>query len=204
VLTREPDVALRCGDLEFSDGEQTYSLADLCKVTGPLGLDAESLAAALNVPLAQLEGWVAGEEMPPAKIIGQLRRGVAANTVDVAVLGSAWANKPIIAPRRPWVPVFRPQGRFRLPLNVEWSGTADTRWRNADEQRSVDWAYELVIHEGGAGDIVRWIDPMHLVSRLRPARTGSEGLPEIPPVFLDRYRRELWPKHLLELGYPKV
>jgi hypothetical protein len=188
-------------ELTFTDSEGTYRLGQLCGTVGPLGLETESLAAAINVTPATLEGWVKGKQLVPDTIAVQLQRGLDANQVEYVILGKAWAGENIVVPKHRWTPVFRPQSKFRLPLSVEWSGTAETRWRNAQDPHSLDVAYTLLLDEGGVSDIVRWVDPYRLVNRLRPVPTGMAKLPLLPEVLLDQYRRELWPEHLSRLGY---
>lgn len=71
---------------------------------------------------------------------------------------------PIKIPTELWEPVFRPTGRFRLPLHLEWSGSERSRWRNARDIDSLLTAYIQVMVEGSVADIVTWVDPKVLAA----------------------------------------
>jgi hypothetical protein len=174
--------------LTFSDGARTFTLKDLTNPVGPFGLDKRGLAAALNVSEQDISDWIAGASSPPSRIVDQLQRAVQANAAEYQILGPAWGGKRVIAPRFRWEPIFRPAGRFGLPFNVDWSGPPESRWRDARDSYDLDMAYMLIIDEGGVGDMIRFIDPSRLSQR-------------ISGIMINRYGREVWPRHLEHLGH---
>ncbi|MCA4997898.1 hypothetical protein HWD35_24575 [Tsukamurella tyrosinosolvens] len=117
------------------------------------------LAAALNVASATVDDWVDGTVKPDRDQLARLERAAAADEVAGAAIDVGLRRGPVRVPLLLWEPAFAPRGRFRLPLNLEWSGTGETRWRNAADLDSLLVAYTIVMVEGRYADIVRWIDP---------------------------------------------
>lgn len=127
------------------------------------------LAAALNVRPGAIDDWVDGTAAPNPDQLVRLERAVAADTAAGKAVDVGLRRGPVRIPLTLWEPAFAPQGRFRLPLNLEWSGTGETRWRNAADLDSLLIAYTIVMVEGRYADIVRWVDP----------RTVAEHMDEI-------------------------
>lgn len=164
-------------------------LRDVADEMGPLHLDQTSLAAALNVTQAALSQWISGRRRPPAEVFDVIRAALDASSVDAVRLGTDARRRAITAPASRWRPVFRPTGRFRLPLHLEWSGEVGDRWRDATRLPDLVDAYAQVLDNGGAADVVRWVDP----------EIAAAHWEEIP---LSRSRRGPWEAHLTALGYP--
>ena len=118
------------------------------------------LAAALNVPRATVDDWVAGVAEPDPGQLVRLERAIAAETAVGKAVDVGLRRGSVRIPLKLWEPAFAPQSRFRLPLNLEWSGTGETRWRNAADLDSLLIAYTIVMVEGRYADIVRWVDPL--------------------------------------------
>ena len=85
--------------------------------------------------------------------------------------------------------MFRPRGRFRLGIHLNWSGSANARWFDAEAADDVLEAYSLVLTNGTAADARTWIDP-ELLARFLPLFRISDQ------------RRTVWTAHLTSLGYP--
>jgi hypothetical protein len=163
-------------------------LREAAEEMGPLHLDQTSLAAALDVTQAALSQWIAGRRATPDGVIKTVAAALEAGSAPSVRLGSDARHRSIVAPAERWEPVFRPTGRFRLPLHLEWSGSARDRWRDADRLADLLGAYARVIDNGGAADAIRWLDPA-----LAAAHWG-----EIPMALS---RRGPWERHLTALGY---
>ncbi|TWS20931.1 hypothetical protein FK529_06380 [Tsukamurella asaccharolytica] len=127
------------------------------------------LAAALNVQPGAIDYWVDGIGKPDPDQLARLERAVAADTAAGTAIDVGLRRGPVRIALRLWELAFAPQGRFKLPLNLEWSGTGETRWRNAADLDSLLIAYTIVMVEGRYTDIVRWVDP----------RTVAEHVDEI-------------------------
>lgn len=117
------------------------------------------LAAALNVDVPTVDDWADGIRVPDGESAEQLERALAAAGADGAAIDAGLRRRPVLIPSKLWVPAFSPRGRFRLPINLEWSGTSDQRWRDAADLQSLLIAYTIVMTEGRYRDMVRWIDP---------------------------------------------
>ncbi|HEY5858435.1 MAG TPA: hypothetical protein VIW24_31550 [Aldersonia sp.] len=129
------------------------------EVLDRFGFEPAELAAALNVDLADVRGWLAGTVPPPSRQRQQLDALLAAGdtlAVHVAVDGR---GRPWRAPALRWQPILTPQGRFRLPLVLEWSGGEGGRWRDARRRDDVLDAYSIVLAEGSVADMIAWVDP---------------------------------------------
>jgi len=164
------------------------SLPEAVDVMGPAHLDQTAFAAAVNVTQAAVSQWLSGRRSTPPDIEVVLRQ-----------LGHAWAGKAvrlgtdplgryIAAPAERWSPVFKPRGRFRLGVHLNWSGTASARWFDAADAGDVLVFYSLVLTNGTAADARTWIDP--------------ELLARFLPLFrISNQRRAAWAEHLASLGY---
>lgn len=117
------------------------------------------LAAALNVSQAAVSQWAAGKRSPSAAPSQAIGRALAANSVRAKQVDIGTRRRPVVIPEQLWEPAFRPSGRFRLPLHIEWSGSDADRWRDARDRDDLLTAYLLVLDEGRASDIVTWVDP---------------------------------------------
>ena len=91
------------------------------------------------------------------------------------------------SPDRLWEAAFRPTGRFRLPLLLEWSGSDAARWRDAATLSVLLNAYTQVLVEGSVADIVTWVDPVMLAAH-------------VDDVLWPRGYREPWRAALSEWG----
>ena len=84
--------------------------------------------------------------------------------------------------------MFRPRGRFRLGIHLNWSGSASARWFEAEDPSDVLESYSLVLTNGTAADTRTWVDP--------------ELLARFLPLFrISNQRRTAWAEHLKSLGY---
>lgn len=117
------------------------------------------LAAAVNVDASTAEDWADGIRVPDRESAERLERALAAADADGVAIDAGLRRRPVLIPSNLWVPAFSPRGRFRLPINLEWSGTPDLRWRDAADLQSLLIAYTIVMTEGRLRDMVRWIDP---------------------------------------------
>ena len=97
--------------------------------------------------------------MLDAESAERLERALAATDADGVAIDAGLRRRPVLIPSNLWVPAFSPRGRFRLPINLEWSGTPDQRWRDSADLQSLLIAYTIVMTEGRYRDMVRWIDP---------------------------------------------
>ncbi|UUZ60973.1 hypothetical protein [Nocardioides sp. B-3] len=79
-------------------------------------------------------------------------------------LGHAWSGEAvrlgtdplgryITAPVERWRPVFSPRGRFRLGIHLNWSGSANARWFDAEDAGDVLESYSPVLTNGTAADV---------------------------------------------------
>ena len=153
---------------------------------GILGLDQTGLAAALGVSQAAVSQWVSGRRTPSEAVATVLERATA--EPDSVVLARTSRGQAVTAPAQRWTPVFQPTGRFRLPLRIDWSGCDKDRWRDSRSDTDRVEAYTLLIDEGAAGDIARWVDPQFVADHW-------------DEMFIARERREPWRRHLASLGY---
>ncbi|KXO92803.1 hypothetical protein AXK56_22625 [Tsukamurella pulmonis] len=126
----------------------------------------EELAAALNVSQAAVSNWARGTRSPQPEYADRLDRAIAATDAQADIVDAGLRRGPVRLPNALWEPVFAPQGRFRLPLHLEWSGTAEQRWRRADDLPSLLMAYVIVMTEGRVSDMIRWIDPKILAAHM--------------------------------------
>lgn len=126
----------------------------------------EELAAALNVSQAAVSNWTRGTRSPLPAYADRLERAIAAMDTEAVIVDAGLRRGPVRRPKNLWEPAFAPQGRFRLPLHLEWSGTAEQRWRHADDMPSLLMAYVIVMTEGRVSDMVRWIDPKILATHM--------------------------------------
>lgn len=155
---------------------------------GPLRMDQAELAAALNVTQPAVSQWIAGRRSPAAHVVASVERAWEARSFPGVEIGKDIRGRAIRAPAHQWVPVFRPAKRFRLPLHLDWSGSSQSRWRDARDPEELLAAFAQVIDEGSVGDVVSWVDPEIL----------SEFWPLVP---IARSRRDAWTNHLESLGY---
>jgi transcriptional regulator with XRE-family HTH domain len=122
------------------------------------------LAAALNVSQAAVSQWVAGKRKPSASVFEAIERALAAGGAKGKQVDVGSWHGPVTIPEQRWEPAFRPSGRFRLPLHIEWSGSDAERWRDAGDLDDLLTAYLLVLDEGRVADIVTWVDPVILAA----------------------------------------
>lgn len=166
----------------------TVSLAEAVDVMGPAHLDQTTFAAAVNVTQAAVSQWLSGRRSTPTDVEEVLRQLGHAWTGEAVRLGTDPLGRYITAPADRWSPVFRPRGRFRLGLHLNWSGTASARWFDAADAGDVLESYSLVLTNGTAADVCTWIDP-ELVARF------------LPLFRISNQRRTAWAGHLESLGY---
>lgn len=127
------------------------------------GTSQVELAAALNVTQPALSQWLAGTRVPNPATRAQLGRalevqGARAREVPLASTRLGYQPGAVLVPTEPWEPVFEPRARFRLPQRLEWSGSPRQRWRDARDIDRLLGAYEIVIANGRAQDMVLWVD----------------------------------------------
>lgn len=167
---------------------KTVSLAEVVDVMGPAHLDQTAFAAAVNVTQAAVSQWLSGRRSIPTNVEEVLRQLGHAWRVDAVRLGTDPLGRYITAPVEPWSPVFRPRGRFRLGIHLNWSGSASARWFDAEDAGDVLESYSLVLTNGTAADVCTWIEP--------------ELLARFLPLFrISNQRRTAWAEHLTSLGY---
>lgn len=142
----------------------TAQRSALAEVLQARDLTQSELAAALNVSQAAVSQWAAGKRTPSASVADAIARALAADSAKAKQVDvGSWAG-PVIIPEQLWEPAFRPTGRFRLPLHIEWSGADGERWRDASDLDDLLTAYLLVLEEGRVSDIVTWVDPAILAT----------------------------------------
>lgn len=166
----------------------TVSLADAVDVMGPAHLDQTAFAAAVNVTQAAVSQWLSGRRSTPPAVGEVVRQLGHAWSGEAVRLGTDPLGRYITAPAERWSPVFRPRGRFRLGLHLNWSGTASARWFDAQDAGDVLESYSLVLTNGTAADAYTWIDP-DLLARF------------LPLFRISNQRRTAWARHLESLGY---
>ena len=145
VLLREPEVA------------------ELLVTTGMTQVE---LAAALNTTQAAVSQWVRSARRPGPEVLASIDRALRAGEIEGRYIDAGLWRGPIRIPARLWEPAFRPSGRFRLPLRLEWSGSDRSRWRDASDLDSLLTAYLQVMVEGSVADIVTWVDPKVLADNV--------------------------------------
>lgn len=166
----------------------TVSLADAVDVMGPAHLDQTAFAAAVNVTQAAVSQWLSGRRSTPTDVEEVLRQLGHAWSGEAVRLGTDPRGRYITAPVESWSPVFRPRGRFRLGIHLNWSGSASARWFEAEDPGDVLESYSLVLTNGTAADARTWIDP--------------ELLARFLPLFrISNQRRTAWAEHLKSLGH---
>jgi transcriptional regulator with XRE-family HTH domain len=166
----------------------TVSLAEAVDVMGPAHLDQTAFAAAVNVTQAAVSQWLSGRRSIPANVEEVLRQLAHAWSGEAVRLGTDPLGRYITAPVERWSPVFRPHGRFRLGIHLNWSGSASARWFDAEDAGDVVECYSLVLTNGTAADAHTWIEP--------------ELLARFLPLFrISNQRRTAWATHLTSLGY---
>ena len=164
------------------------SLAEAVDVMGPAHLDQSAFAAAVNVTQAAVSQWLSGRRATPAEVEEVLRRLGHAWIAEAVRLGTDPLGRYITAPVECWSPVFRPRGRFRLGIHLNWSGSSSARWFDAEDASDVLECYSLVLTNGTAADLHTWIDP-DLLARF------------LPLFRISNQRRTAWAAHLKSLGY---
>lgn len=155
---------------------------------GPLRMGQVELAAALNVSQPAVSQWLTRKRAPSPAAMERLERAWASLAFPQATIGEDSRGRHILAPATRWSSAFRPAGRFRLPLHLEWSGTSRSRWRDAIDPHDLLGAYTLVLTEGRVADMVCWVDPDLLARHL-------------PLLALPRTHTRPWAAHLAQLGY---
>lgn len=166
----------------------SVSLAEVVDVMGPAHLDQTAFAAAVNVTQAAVSQWLTGRRSTPADVEEILRQLGHAWRAEAVRLGTDPQGRYITAPVEIWSPVFRPRGRFRLGIHLNWSGGAGARWFDAEDPGDVLESYSLVLTNGTAADVRTWIDP--------------ELLSQFLPLFrISNQRRTAWAEHLTSLGH---
>jgi transcriptional regulator with XRE-family HTH domain len=145
------------------------------------------LASALNSTQAAVSQWVSGARKPNAAASAHIERALAARTATGRSVDVGLRRGPVLIPDEMWEPAFRPAGRFRLPLHLEWSGSDTRRWRDASNLSVLLNAYTQVMVEGSLADIVTWVDPTVLAANF-------------DDVLWPRGYREPWRAALTEWG----
>ena len=164
------------------------SLAEAVDVMGPAHLDQTAFAAAVNVTQSAVSQWLSGRRSTPTDVEEVLRQLGHAWNGEAVRLGTDPVGRFITAPVERWSPVFRPRGRFRLGIHLNWSGSASARWFDAEDAGDVLESYSLVLTNGTAADAHTWIEP--------------ELLARFLPLFrISNQRRTAWAAHLKSLGY---
>jgi transcriptional regulator with XRE-family HTH domain len=123
------------------------------------GMSQVELAAALNVTQAAISQWSRGVRRPTGEAARSIDRASYALEMKPRYYDVGLRRGPVIVPVELWEPAFRPSGKFRLPLRIEWSGSDESRWRDAASAFDVLDAYVLVMSEGRISDIGAWVDP---------------------------------------------
>jgi transcriptional regulator with XRE-family HTH domain len=142
------------------------------------------LAAAMNVAQPVVSNWASGVRHPSRPHRDVLERLDECLEVPAVRIGEARPYVPLLAPARPWDVVLRPSGRFRLPLTADWSGSGESRWRDARDEAMMDYAYSLVLNQSlSASTVVAWIDLDRLQLRF-------------DSIALARSVRSAWAAHL--------
>lgn len=166
----------------------TVRLVDAVDVMGPAHLDQTAFAAAVNVTQGAVSQWLSGRRSTPADVEEVLRKLGHAWSGEAVRLGTDPLGRYITAPAESWSPVFRPLGRFRLGIHLNWSGSASARWFDAEDPGDVIESYSLVLTNGTSADARTWIDP--------------ELLARFLPLFrISNQRRTAWAEHLNSLGH---
>ena len=124
------------------------------------------LAAALNVTQAAVAQWRNGAREPSAEHRAALDRALDAQHAGGEAIDAGLRRGPVLVPTSLWTPAFTPRGRFRLPIHLDWSGPASSRWRDAAVIKDLLAAYTQIMVEGGVADIVTWIDPTVLAGNV--------------------------------------
>lgn len=155
---------------------------------GPAHLDQTAFAAAVNVTQAAVSQWLSGRRSTPTDVEEVLRQLGHAWSGEAVRLGTDTMGRYITAPVERWTPAFRPRGRFRLGIHLNWSGSASSRWFDAEDAGDVLEAYSLVLTNGTAADVHTWIEPELLTRFLSLFRISNQ-------------RRTAWATHLTSLGY---
>ncbi len=130
------------------------------------GMTQVELAAALNTTQTAVSRWVTGARRPGPEVLASINRALRAGEIEGRYIDAGLWRGPIRIPARLWEPAFRPRGRFRLPVRLEWSGLDRTRWRDGSDLDSLLTAYVQVMVEGSVADIVTWVDPGILAGEL--------------------------------------
>lgn len=126
------------------------------------GMTQVELAAALNVTQASISQWVRGARSPSVEASAAIKRAIAAQDTPERSVDVGLRRGPVTIPDSLWAPAFRPTGRYRLPLRVEWSGSDQARWRDAAKRSVVLDGFVQVLVEGSSADIAVWVDPVLL------------------------------------------
>jgi len=128
------------------------------------GMTQVELAAALNVTQTSISRWVRGDRSPSGEASAAIKRAIAAQDTPERLVDVGLRRGPVTIPDSLWAPAFRPTGRYRLPLRIEWSGSDQARWRDASKRSVVLDGFVQVLVEGSAADIAVWVDPVLLAS----------------------------------------
>jgi len=131
---------------------KTVTLAEAVDVMGPAHLDQTAFAAAVNVTQAAVSQWLSGRRATPTEVEDVLGRLGYAWIAEAVRLGTDPVGRYITAPAERWSPVFRPRGRFRLGIHLNWSGSSSARWFDAEDADDVLECYSLVLTNGTAAD----------------------------------------------------
>lgn len=124
------------------------------------------LAAALNASQAAVSQWASGARTPNEAARRAIDQALHSRETRAEIIDAGLWRGPIRIPVDLWEPAFRPEGRFRLPVRLEWSGSDKQRWRDARDIDSLLTAYVQVMVEGTVADIVTWIDPRILAANI--------------------------------------
>lgn len=128
------------------------------------GMNQTELAAALNVSQSLVSQWVAGKREPSPAARAAFDKVMCAGDVIMEETDVGLWTGAVRVPKEVWSPAFTPLGKFRLPLRLDWSGTADQRWTDARDIDCLLATYTQIMVDGRNEDIVMWIDPV-LLSR---------------------------------------
>lgn len=133
----------------------------------------QELAWALNTTQATVSRWLSGARRPPLEVRSRLMRLAAAPDYPYEVIDAGDRRRGgVIVPDAVWTPVFAPRNVVRLPIHLDWSGTSADRVRDVSTLSGRAKVYQLVVTEGSAADIVRWVD-MDEFARTIDARVWS-------------------------------
>lgn len=151
------------------------------------GLTQRELSWALNATQPSVSRWLGGKRAPSAEVRTRLDLIDSAKTAPYTVVDADNPRGGIIMPSGMWTCAFSPRGKFRLPVHLNWTGTATERILDGGDLYDRMHAYMLVLTNGRAQDIRAWVDLVELASN-------------IDTVIGSRRHIRVWKTRLTEMG----